>query len=79
MAVELVWTDLNASEDGHRVYRSASPIQDDALPAPLAELGPDETGYVDTTAVVGEVYYYRVSAFKGAVESLSVEIQITAT
>jgi|CEGF01.1.fsa_nt_gi hypothetical protein len=79
MAVELVWTDLNGSEDGHRVYRSDTPILDGSLPAPLAELGPDETGYVDTTTVPGEVYHYRVSAFKGAVESLSVEIQITAT
>ena len=78
MAVRLTWQDNNASEDGHKVYRSTSTMDPEALPAALDTLAADVTEYVDNTAVAGTTYYYRVSAYKGAVEAVSDEVSILA-
>lgn len=77
MTVRLYWTDKNLAEDGHRVYRSTSPMDPQALPAPLVSLGADVESYDDATAVNGTTYYYRVSAYVGSVEKVSDEFVIT--
>lgn len=75
MGYLLSWKDNNLSEDGHRIYRSSTPIDPDNLPEPLAVVGADLTQFEDVTAEEGVLYYYRVSAFKGASEAVSVEIR----
>lgn len=75
MAYRLTWTDNNGAdypEDGFRVYRSATTIDPAALPAPIATLPPDTTQWDDTSPP--STAYYRVSAFKGAVEAVSDEL-----
>lgn len=79
MPVRLVWQDNNTSEEGHRVYRSTSPMDPNNLPAPLAALGVDVTEYIDDTVTADVTYYYRVSAYKGAAESVSSEVEILAS
>ncbi|MDC8804204.1 hypothetical protein PRZ61_12205 [Halomonas pacifica] len=64
--VRIAWTDPNADEEGHYVYRDTAPLDLEALPAPLASLGPDVTTYDDTTAASATTYYYAVAAYKGS-------------
>lgn len=74
--VFLTWKENNTDEDGHRVYRSLTPIDPEAPPAPLASLGPNVTNYQDSTALEGVTYYYRVSAYKSGVEVFSPQLEI---
>lgn len=78
MGVLLTWKDNNLSEDGHRIYRSTSPMDPENLPSPLATLGPGVGEYVDGTTLSGLTYYYRVGAFVGGVELVSQEFVVTA-
>lgn len=75
MGFRLTWQDNNASEDGHRIYRSTTPMDPEDLPAPLATIGAGVTTWDDTTAAEGVTYYYRVSAFKGDAEAVSSEVE----
>jgi len=77
MSVFLTWADPNSIEEGHRIYRSEAPIDPNALPAPLAELGPDATGYLDSTVAPSTTYYYRVTAFLGTIEKVALEVEVT--
>lgn len=77
MAVRLTWGDTNSIEEGHRVYRSTSPIDPHALPAPLATLPAGSTEYVDSTAAPSTTYYYRVSAFLLTLEQVATEVTVT--
>ncbi|MDW7746595.1 LamG domain-containing protein [Halomonas sp.] len=79
MGTRLVWKEANLAEDGHRVYRDTAPLDPDNLPAPLATLGADVTQYDDGDVVPGTTYYYRVTAFVGAVERVSLEKSVTTT
>lgn len=79
MGFRLIWKEDNLGEDGHRVYRSSSPMDPQALPAPVVELGPDVTQYDDGGVVEGNTYYYRVSAFLNTgAEKVSEEISVVA-
>lgn len=64
--VRIAWGDPNADEEGHYVYRDTAPLDLEALPPPLATLGPDVTTYDDTTAAAGTTYYYAVASYKGS-------------
>lgn len=75
--VRLIWTDNNAIESGHRVYRSDTPMDPNNLPEPLAELGPNVTEYVDEDITEDATYYYRVSAFSPFEEKVSAEVSAT--
>lgn len=79
MPVLLNWNDTNQTEDGHRVYRSTSPMDVNALPAPLVSLGPNITSYQDDAVSDGVTYYYIVSAYKGTSEAFSAEVSVVAT
>lgn len=71
--VRLTWNDNNSAssqEDGFRIYRSLTPIDPNALPAPLVELGADAVLYDDTSAPLGQVYYV-VGTFIGDVERVA--------
>lgn len=58
---ELTWTDTNDDEDGYEIHR-ATEAGVDTSGTPLATTGANETQYVDTNALDGEHYYYRVVA-----------------
>lgn len=77
MGVRLTWKESNVGEEGHRIYRSASPMDPDNLPPPIATLGPNTTEYQDDPLPTGVPYFYRVGAFTGAVERVSDEVSIT--
>lgn len=77
MAVLLIWKENNLGEDGIRVYRSTSPMDVENMPPPLADLPPDTVRFEDGSAVDGQVYYYRVSAYlNSGVERFSDEIEV---
>lgn len=77
MGVRLTWKESNIGEEGHRVYRSASPMDPENLPPPIATLGPNATEYQDDPLPTGVPYFYRVGAFTGAIERVSEEVSIT--
>jgi titin len=58
-AISLGWVDNSTNEDGYRVERST----DDLTYTTLASLPKASTTYSDTTAVPGQIYYYRVQAY----------------
>lgn len=60
MAVKLNWTNP-ADASKVTIYRALAPIKHNALPAPLAELGPTDVEYSDATAVRNTVYHYVVA------------------
>lgn len=78
MGIRLRWDDPNFGEDGHKLYRSMSPMDPFDLPAPIATLAANVTSFDDGDVVGGEVYYYRVSATSGENEAVSDEISILA-
>lgn len=78
MGFRLNWQDNNLGEEGHRVYRSLTPMNQAALPPPLAVLGPDVTSWDDTDIQPSTTYYYRVSAFVGDVEAVGDEVMATS-
>lgn len=78
MGIRVSWEDFNAIEAGHRVYRSSTPMDPEALPTSIAELGPDVTFYDDGDVTALETYYYRVSAYLGSSEFVSDEITLVA-
>lgn len=71
MSIKIKWVDRNAVVDGFRLYRSLTPIDDTALPAPLTTLAANVFEYIDTTALRNTVYYYKIGAYLGAQETLS--------
>lgn len=79
MTVVLTWTDTNSAEDGYGLYRSLSPMDPAALPAPLVTLGANTTQYQDVTAVAGTTYYYRVAGYAGALVEVGAEVVIAAS
>ncbi|NAW33253.1 LamG domain-containing protein [Halomonas alimentaria] len=80
MGIRIRWLDNNLAEEGHRLYRSDSPMDVNAMPAPLALMGADATEYDDADGIVpGQTYYYRIGAFVGGVEKISDELVMVAT
>lgn len=65
MPIKIDWTDPNSADD-YTVYRSSSPIADNALPASMAVVPGGTLTYTDDTAIRNQVYYYRVASRKGA-------------
>ncbi|ATG73688.1 hypothetical protein AN401_07295 [Zobellella denitrificans] len=77
--VRLNWQEINTLEEEHRVYFSTSPMDPEALPAPVAVLGPDVVTYdYHNTFVVFSYAYFRVSAVTagGAIERVSDELRV---
>lgn len=79
MNVKLNWTDRNTNEHGHRIYRSSTPMDTQAMPLPVDELGPNATEWEDTDTPVDQEVYYIVSAVRGAEEVFSDEVMIDTT
>lgn len=77
--VNLAWVDRNTNETGHRVYRSSSPMDTQAMPLPVDELGPNVTEWEDTDTPVDQVTYYIVSAVRGSEEAFSDEVMVDTT
>lgn len=76
MAVRLTWTNNSSGHDGTYVYRSTSPMDPQALPAPIADLPAGSEEYVDgeTSAYT---YYYRVQDHEGGqLSAVSDPVQI---
>jgi hypothetical protein len=79
MNLTINWNNYNgALEDGVNVYRDTNPIPDTPLPAPLASLAAGSNTYVDTTAVRGTKYYYRMGSVKGSDVLLTKNIVVKA-
>lgn len=74
----LTWEDRNVGEDGHKIYRSTTPIDLEALPAPLATLPANASSYEDLNVLVGQTYYYIVSVFRGGEEKFSYPLTAAA-
>lgn len=78
MKITLNWVNRNANADGHRIYRSVSPIGDTLPPDPVVTVPGGSTQWIDTNVTRGKTYYYRIVTFKGADVAVSTEIQATA-
>ena len=61
--------------DSVNYYRSESPMQTDAMPAPTAT-GITELTYSDETAEDNALYYVRLSSIKNNVEKISNEVKV---
>lgn len=81
MGMRIIWDDPNWGEEGHYLYKSTTPIDPNALPAPYATVGVDVTEYFDGAVTPGTTYYYLVGAFtaSGTVIKLSPQIELVAS
>ncbi len=73
--MQLSWTvptDGGLTLTAFKVYRGLSAGAESAIP--LATLGGTATGFLDTTAVNGTTYFYKVSAVNSLGETLSNEV-----
>lgn len=73
MPVRLAWQN-NSIGDSIAVYRSLSPIDPGALPAPLASISATTASFNDLTAIDGETYYYRLALVRGAEVAVSEQL-----
>ena len=64
--VELDWIDRSDNEQGFLIERAAKSNGAVGPFEPIAEVGPGESGYTDTTAQSGVTYLYSVAAFNVA-------------
>lgn len=71
MSIKLLWDFFEDNEDATNVYRSESPIDENALPAPLVTLTGGEREYTDDAVDPLKVYHYRFGKVIGAEETLS--------
>ena len=72
--VRISWLDFNINEDGFNIYKDTSPIDVSNLPSPIATLGPNIGSYDDANVTPGEIYHYRVGAFRGGEEKVGEEL-----
>lgn len=77
MAIKLQWTNNNIRPITTEIYRSATPIDRAALPAPLVSITDGATSYVDATAVQGQTYYYLMATKEGNSRVFSPQRKIT--
>lgn len=77
--IKLNWTDPNAAESGHKIYRSESPMDPENLPSPLAVIGANITEHIDESVVEDMTYFYRVSAYTPYKEEVSAEVSAVAS
>ena len=71
MSIKVEWDDVNATTEEYYVYRSATPILDSALPAPLATIPSGTKTYLDLAVSRNTMYYYRIGSKVGADINLS--------
>lgn len=76
--IRIKWNDTNSIEEGYKIYRSTSPIDPLSPPPPLATVGANVKEYVDTTAVEGTTYYYRVAAYLATIVQFGAQITVVA-
>jgi len=65
-AIQLTWNDKSGNEDGFQVFRSLSPNGPFNL---VQTVAPNTTSYTDNGLQSNTLYYYKVRAFKEAVQS----------
>lgn len=73
MKIKIGWSDPNYGAEEIRLYSDTAPMDPQALPAPLATLGPDIVTYTHDPVTSGQTYHYILSAIVGGQEYLSDE------
>lgn len=79
MSLKLSWANPNTAATAIRIYRKDTNFDSSSLPTPLAEIGPLETSYIDTTAVEGNSYYYAIGTVSAVDEVFTATQKIVAT
>ncbi|ANZ50592.1 putative virion structural protein [Erwinia phage vB_EamM_Stratton] len=79
MSLKLTWANPNTAATAIRIYRKDTTFDSSSLPAPLAEIGPLETTYTDTTAVEGNTYYYIIGTVNAIDEVFTPTQKITVS
>jgi Zn-dependent metalloprotease len=65
--VELKWTDNANDEEKYIIERSVNAV---SKYVPLVELGPNSVSYIDTNAILNNIYYYRIRAVRDTISSI---------
>jgi fibronectin type 3 domain-containing protein len=68
-SISLAWEDASNNETGFNIYRS---VQSNTGYIRRGQVGANVTSYVDTGLSTGTDYYYQVSAYNGAGETIRV-------
>lgn len=79
MSLKLSWMNPNTAATAIRIYRKDTTFDSSSLPTPLAEIGPLETSYIDTTAIEGNTYYYAIGTVNAVDEVFTATQKIVAT
>lgn len=78
MNLKLLWSDINTVAVTVNIYRSDTPIDPAALPAPVATLTGGEETWTDPTAVRGRYYYYMFETTSATDRAVSQNYRIQA-
>lgn len=78
MNLKLLWSDINTVAVTVKIYRSDTPIDPLALPAPVATLSAGEEDWTDPTAVRGRYYYYMFETTSATDRAVSQNYRLQA-
>ncbi|NAW33254.1 LamG domain-containing protein [Halomonas alimentaria] len=78
MKIRIRWRDANFGESEQRIYRDTSPMDPQALPAPIGSVGAGVTEFIDANVVDQTTYYYRLSAIVDGQEYVDDEFEVLA-
>lgn len=73
MSIKLDWAGGSTDIDGYYVYRSETPMDPLAPPTPFATLPKTTKTWTDTNTPRGKLFYYRVSAYKGSEQAVTLQ------
>ena len=77
MALRLTWKNNNVRPVNVEIYRSETPLDRNALPAPVKTITDGASTWLDTGALLGKTYYYLLATVEGASKVFSVQRKVT--
>jgi hypothetical protein len=78
MNLKLIWTNINTVSVTINIYRSDTPIDPAALPAPVGTITDGSTNWTDPTAVRGRYYYYMFETTSANDRVVSINYRLQA-
>jgi hypothetical protein len=76
MALRLTWQNNNIRAVNVEIYRSETPLDRNALPAPVKTITDGSTTWLDSGALFGKTYYYLLATAEGASKVFSTQRKV---
>jgi hypothetical protein len=77
--INLIWTDASNNESGFKVYRGSTSNDPGTITTLVASLGAGTTSYQNTGLAASTTYYYKITAYNSAGESVASNVANATT